>query len=90
MEQERQEQCETLLAIKAAGRFKNDVPVVKALRDIKENGYRRYRGMMVDSYSASAFVSVYDALNEKNQAKLVAYANKNLVGAIGICFKMCK
>lgn len=89
-EQERTEQAETLHAMRTRGRAKNSADIVATMRDIKENGAKRFKGTYVDSYSASAFVAVYDALNDESKGKLVALAEKRLDNAIGVCFKLCK
>lgn len=88
--QERAEQAETLHAMRTRGRARNSADVVETLRDIKENGAKRFRGTYVDSFSASAFIAVYDNLKEANQVKLKAMAEKNLPHAISICFQLCK
>ena len=47
--------------------------VVEACRLIKtELGYSKFRGVLVDSFTASAIVAVYDALNEDNRKKFEA------------------
>lgn len=43
---------------------------VAAFRSIVENGVAKVNEVLVDVYSASAFVQVYDAINERNQEKL--------------------
>jgi len=90
--QERTEKAETLHAMRQRGRAKNASDIVTVLRDIKENGAKRFRGHYIDSYSASAFIAVYDApnLTEANKAKLLEIAEKSLPQAISICFKLCK
>lgn len=47
--------------------------IITALRDIVERKqYAKINGAMVDLYTASAIVKVYDALNDANKAKLAA------------------
>ena len=59
---------------------------VAALRNIlKEGQCKVVEGKMVDTFSASAFIQVYDLVNEANKAKLLSFS---LVGAIGACFKL--
>lgn len=59
---------------------------VAALRNIlKEGQCKVVEGKMVDTFSASAFIQVYDAVNETNKAKLLSFS---LAGAIGCCFKL--
>lgn len=44
---------------------------VQSMRDIvEEHGARKVNEVFVDAFSASAFVQVYDALNDKNQTSL--------------------
>ena len=59
---------------------------VAALRNIvKEHQCKVVEGQLVDAFSASAFIQVYDAVNEANKAKLLSFS---LAGAIGACFKL--
>jgi hypothetical protein len=59
---------------------------VAALRNIlKEGQCKVVEGKLVDTFSASAFIQVYDAVNADNKAKLLSFS---LVGAIGACFKL--
>ena len=46
--------------------------------------------MAIDSYSASAFVAVYDKLNPINQEKLSTIANENPSKAMGIIWQLIK
>lgn len=59
-------------AAKGTRKISKDTPIVDAMRDIMANGYARYRGQLVDHYTASAIVTVYDALSETNKAKYVS------------------
>lgn len=90
LERDRAEKAETLHAMRTRGRFKSDADIVASLRDIKDNGAKRFRGTYVDSYSASAFIGVYDRLHDENKVKLLNLAEKSLVKAISICFQMIK
>jgi len=85
--EERSEQAELLKAIRELGRVPNDADLLVTLKDIVENGARRYRGCLVDSYSASAFLTVYDRVNDVNQGKLLTIAATSLPRAFDICFK---
>lgn len=54
-------------------RSKDGDEIIAACRSIVANGqYEKINGHMVDLFTASAVVKVYDALNETNQAKLKA------------------
>lgn len=47
--------------------------IIAACREIKETAtFAKINGVMVDLFSASAIVAVYDACNETNRAKLLA------------------
>ena len=59
-----------------------------ALRKIvTEKQYGKVEGSMVDLYSASAIVLVYDSLNDENKAK---YLGLPVVRMATIAFKMMK
>jgi hypothetical protein len=61
---------------------------INAFRQIVERGqYAKIDGMMVDLFSASAVVKVYDALNETNQAK---YRTVNAAKMASIAFQLIK
>ena len=48
----------------------NGLERIAAVRDIvAQSQYAKVDGIMLDLFSASAIVTVYDALNETNQAK---------------------
>jgi hypothetical protein len=52
---------------------KDGLEVIAACRSIVTNGqYEKINGVMVDLFSASAVVKVFDALNETNKAKFLA------------------
>lgn len=52
---------------------KDGAEILAACRSIVANGqYEKINGHMVDLFSASAIVKVYDALNETNKAKFAA------------------
>jgi len=87
---ERTEQAETFMAMRTRGRFKNDTPIILVMRDIQKNGAKRYQGTYIDSFSASAFIAVWDNLNLINKLKLENLAKKSLVKAVSVCFKLCK
>jgi len=65
--------------------------IITHLRDVVENGYKRLkdtksgRTMLVDSYSASAIVKVYDALNQTNKAD---FSSLGLIGMVNVAFKL--
>ena len=87
VEETRADQAELLQAIRELGRVPNDTDILATLKDIAENGARRYRGHLVDSFSASAFLTVYDRVNDVNQGKLLTIAATSLPKAFDICFK---
>jgi hypothetical protein len=46
---------------------------VEAIRAILTNGYAKVNGVMVDHFSASAIIAVYDAISDANKAKYRAF-----------------
>lgn len=67
--------------------------IITQLRDVVKNGYKTLKDpltgkkMKVDSYSASAIVQVYDAINQSNKDMFV---KKGLLGMQSIAFKVLK
>jgi hypothetical protein len=62
------------------------VAVIDACRAIVAAGqYGKINGIMCDTFSASAIVAVYDALNEVNKAKLAALPFGRLAS---VCFSL--
>jgi len=57
---------------------------IEKLRTIMEEGYYsvKVEGKGVDAFSASAYVGVYNALNEENQAKLEAISFPEAMGIV--------
>lgn len=52
---------------------KDGAAIIAACRSIVANGqYEKINGHMVDLFTASAIVKVYDAVNDANKAKLQA------------------
>lgn len=66
--------------------------VIKTLRLGKEShSIVRYKKQAIDAFSASAIIAVYDALTkEEVKTKLATIAEKNMLAAATIAFKMCK
>ena len=60
---------------------------VKAIRDVITNGYAKVNGVMVDIFSASAIIQVYDALGEANKEKYKKLAIHRMAD---VAFKLCK
>lgn len=60
---------------------------IKAIRRIAQEGYGNVNGLFVDTYTASAIVAVYDALNDENKAKLLALP---ILRVAAVCFKLIK
>jgi hypothetical protein len=61
---------------------------IKAVRQIVEaKQYAKIDGIMVDLFSASAIINVYDNINEANQIK---YRNCNVSKMANIAFKLMK
>jgi len=47
-----------------------ETPVEVARRIVQNGQYEKYKGMMLDTFTASAIVKVYDAVNDANKKKL--------------------
>ena len=68
--------------------------IITQLRDVMENGYQKLKDpktgkkVMVDSFSASAMVKVYDGL--KNPSVREKYVNSGLFGMQKLAFKFVK
>jgi ABC-type thiamine transport system substrate-binding protein len=67
--------------------------IITQLRDVMNSGYKKLKDptsgkvMMVDSYTASAIVKVYDALNNTNKEN---FSMNGLLGMQNIAFKLLK
>jgi hypothetical protein len=61
---------------------------IAAIRAIVTAGqYAKVNGIMVDLFSASAIISVYDAVNDENKAR---YAKLSIHSMAKLAFKLCK
>jgi hypothetical protein len=69
----------------------NEPEIITQLRDVMKTGYKNVndpksgKKIKVDSFSASAIVKVYDALNQTNKDK---FSNMGLVGMQNVAFKV--
>lgn len=89
--EERTQQAEDLLGIKAAKRHKNKVTRLEVLRDVKENGCRRHRGVLIDHMTASAVLAVYEGIKRDDlKAKYEEIIEKDLLKAASIAWKLVK
>jgi translation elongation factor P/translation initiation factor 5A len=67
--------------------------IITQLRDVMKSGYKTLKDpksgkkMKVDSYSASAIVKVYDAINQTNKDK---FSKLGLLGMQNVAFKLMK
>ncbi len=52
---------------------------------VEHKQHAKFQGQRIDLFSASAYVKVYEALNEENKEKL---ASRSTVSAFYIVFKM--
>jgi len=60
-----------------------DTDVIAALRKIvKDHQYAKIQGVMVDAFSASAAIQIYDALNPENQRKMAGLPIKKLIAVV--------
>lgn len=67
---------------------KSGEEIISACRSIKANGqYEKINGCMVDLFSASAIVAVYDGISDANKAK---YINLPVGKMASIAFKLLK
>jgi hypothetical protein len=73
-EDERHNRSELAHGFRGAIRIPRETSVVDACRRVVSEGFGRHRGVIIDAFSASAIVQVYDALGETNKAK---YAGMN-------------
>ena len=90
--EERSQEAEDLLGIKACKRVKNATSLIEVCRQVKDgHSAKRYRGTLIDSVTANMFCTVYDAIKLPDaKAKLEEIADKNHVHAINICWKLVK
>lgn len=89
-QRERDDQAEMCHAARVRPRARHASHWIDVARDVVENGARRYRGTLLDNYTASMLVQVYDRLGFANRAKLDQIADKNLLRAINICWAAIK
>lgn len=52
-----------------------------------EHQAERIDGVLMDSFTASAVVQVYDALNDENKAKLESLMERDIVGATKVVWR---
>lgn len=60
---------------------------IAAIRAILTDGYAKVNGVMVDVFSASAIIQLYDAINDVNKAEYRALPIHKMAD---IAFKLCK
>lgn len=90
-QESRDEQAEDLRNIKSFKRIKNAKTFESVCREIvEESTALRFKGMLIDHFSASAFIKVYDAINDTNKEKLAAIGNVNPSKAMGIVWQLIK
>lgn len=89
---EREEKAKLLSAIRqTAKRKKNEVTFTQVCREIVASGTcKRHRGRLIDHFSASAYMAVFNAVKPENKQKLHDLAERNPLAAISFCFKCCK
>jgi hypothetical protein len=59
-----------------------ETPVEVARRIVQNKQYEKYKGMMLDTFTASAIVKVYDAVNDANKKKLDTLKLPKLVSVV--------
>lgn len=81
-------------AVKKIKKTRRSKSVIEACREVVEGkGCTRFRGVLLDSYSASAVMNIYNAVKEENRAKFVAMDNgdsNSLVRMVNVAFKLHK
>jgi len=70
--------CYNLKENKVIEATSNEMATLRSIVDNRQA--EKIHGMMVDMFTASAMVKVYDALNKDNQSKFKDMINKNLKG----------
>ena len=60
----------------------SETPVEVARRIVQNGQYEKYKGMMLDTFTASAIVKVYDAVNDSNKKKLDSLKLPKLVNLV--------
>ena len=59
-----------------------ETPVEVARRIVQNGQHEKYKGMMLDTFTASAIVKVYDAVNDSNKKKLDSLKLPKLVNVV--------
>ena len=60
----------------------SETPVEVARRIVQNKQYEKYKGMMLDTFTASAIIKVYDAVNDSNKKKLDSLKLPKLVNIV--------
>ena len=60
----------------------SETPVEVARRIVQNGQHEKYKGMMLDTFTASAIVKVYDAVNDSNKKKLDSLKLPKLVNIV--------
>ena len=64
----------------AIQRDENQEPaIIRTCRDVKENGYKTVQGMILDSFTAAAVLTVYENLNPQAKENFTARPLENMV-----------
>jgi hypothetical protein len=79
-------------AIKHTKKTRRTKSVIQACREVVEGkGCIRFRGVLLDAYSASAVMNIYNAVNEDNRAKYEAMDKGDAVSLskmVQVAFKL--
>jgi hypothetical protein len=59
-----------------------ETPIDVARRIVKNQQYEKYKGMMLDGFTANAIMKVYDKVNDKMKAKLEKLPLPKLVSIV--------
>ena len=81
-------------AVKGTRKAKRAKTVLEVCQTVvDEKSATRFRGTLLDSFSASAVLAVHKALSDENKAKFVAMDDGTKLGLakmVGVAFKLCK
>ena len=69
-------------AVKAHPKLDSSLSRIEKIREIAKGSFNRVDGVLVDSFTASGIVKVYDALNDVNKAKYEALPVKKMASVM--------
>jgi hypothetical protein len=72
-------------ALRSTPKLKRNATTIEAARYVREHGYVRYQGQLLDITTAHMLITVYEALNEVNREKFAALP---LLRAVSVGWKL--